>query len=300
MIRSLLTGAIDYAGLFPPAGLTMPDAVRNYHHYRQSPDAWALGRFVVRTAQLDELASAAAGLPLPAARGGAPWRLSALVSGDGAADLEAILGFNALHTVAATGGWAGVVDTVEARAESVEDVDALALSRDPSIEMFVEVGPSDTAARLLEALAAARLAAKIRTGGVTPDQVPSPMQVARFLVECGRLGLPFKATAGLHHPVRADYPLTYAADSERGTMFGFLNVLLAAAAARDGASAIELAQLLDERDPVALGIGPRGAAWRDRRFSTEDIEAVRTRFALSFGSCSFEEPLADLRALGLL
>ena len=40
-IRALLTGSIDYAGLFPPAGLDMASAVENYARYRAGPDAWA-------------------------------------------------------------------------------------------------------------------------------------------------------------------------------------------------------------------------------------------------------------------
>ncbi len=46
-LRPLLSGLIDYAGLFPPAAVSMADAVANYAAYRTSADAWALGRFVL-------------------------------------------------------------------------------------------------------------------------------------------------------------------------------------------------------------------------------------------------------------
>ena len=300
MIRSLLAGAIDYAGLFPPAGLAMCEAVSNYRAYRRGPDAWALGRFVVPAARLGELAGAALPEYAEGVTPDAHWRLSALIAGDGAADLEAIGAFNARYTAAATQGWSAAVDSVEARATTPADVAALAANHDPTLEMFVEVAPDDAMPGMLEAIAAHRLAAKIRTGGVTPEQFPSPMAVARFIAECARLSLPFKATAGLHHPMRASYRLTYEPDSAHGTMFGFLNVLLAAAAARAGASVVDIAQLLDERAAPALGIGNHTAGWRDLAFTADDITAVRSRVALSFGSCSFEEPLAELRALGLL
>lgn len=300
MIRSLLAGAIDYAGLFPPAGLPMRDAVLNYRNYRRGPDAWALGRFVVPASRLGELAAAALPAHAEGITADAHWRVSALVKGDGAADLETILEFNERHTAAATQGWSAVVDTVEARAGSPAEVAALAASRDVTMETFVEVAPGDGLNALLEAIAEQRLAAKIRTGGVTPDQFPSPMDVARFIHECARLSLPFKATAGLHHPLRATYRLTYEPDSPQGTMFGFLNVLLAAAAARAGASVVDLAQLLDERNVEAIAADGDTLRWRGLTFTGDDVEAVRSRVALSFGSCSFEEPLADLRALGML
>ena len=296
MIRSLLAGAIDYAGLFPPAALPMAEAARNYAAYRGGSDAWALGRFVVPTSRLAELAAAAE--PLDRRPGGA-WPLSALVSGDGAADLATIDGFNARHA-SRTDGWAGVVDMIEARADDPAAATALAGRIPKGLPAFVEVPVTSDPAPMLEVLARHGLAAKIRTGGITPAQFPAPEQVARFLRECARMNLPFKATAGLHHPLRAEYPLTYEPASERGTMYGFLNVLLAAALARAGDAGDDVIALLVERDPKAIEVGADGITWRGHRFPAASLAALRTRFALSFGSCSFEEPLADLRSLGLL
>lgn len=300
MIRSLLTGAIDYAGLFPPAGLAMRDAVRNFAAYRRGPDAWALGRFVVPAARLGEMAAAAA-----AAAGGGeepdePWLVSALIGGDGATDMEVVRAFNARHAAAGASSWAPVVDTVEARADSADAVEALAAQRHPGIEMFVEVPLAGDPVRVLTALAAHRLAAKVRTGGVTAGQIPAPGQVASFISEAARLRVPFKATAGLHHPLRGEHPLTYEPGSERGTMFGFLNVYVAAAAAQAGASPLVLADMLVERDLAAFQFVGDGVTWQGRTFLMADMVDMRAAGVRSFGSCSFEEPLADLRALGLL
>lgn len=295
MIRSLLAGAIDYAGLFPPAGLPMPAAARNFAAYAAGPDAWALGRFVVPAARLGELASAAE----PLGAGAGRWRISALVAGDGAADLVAISAFNAQYESRGT-GWSAVVDTVEARAATPAEVQQLVAHIPRDLTAFVEVPAAGDAAPVLEAVARAGHAAKIRTGGVTPAQFPTAEQIARFLRTCARLGMPFKATAGLHHPLRGEYPLTYEAGSARGTMFGFLNVLLAAAGAHAGGQEGELVEMLEERDPTAFEIGEGLIQWRGHRLTEVEFAATRAQFALSFGSCSFDEPLADLRTLGWL
>ena len=128
----------------------------------------------------------------------------------------------------------------------------------------------DDPGALVAAMGVHGLRAKIRTGGVTADAFPSARDVARFLSACARHDVMFKATAGLHHPLRGDFALTCAADAPRGTMFGFLNVFLAAAFMRRGHS---------------LSVGA--------------LAEERARFALSFGSCSFREPIDDLLALHL-
>jgi hypothetical protein len=139
--------------------------------------------------------------------------------------------------------------------------------------------------------------AKLRTGGVKPEAIPSVADVAAFIAACAERRLPFKATAGLHHPVRAQQPLTYDADPPRAVTHGFLNVFLAAAFAWHGDCDLE--PVLAETDPAAFRFDDR-AHWRDRSLSAEQVRAARTQFAHSFGSCSFEEPVRDLEALGLL
>jgi hypothetical protein len=142
--------------------------------------------------------------------------------------------------------------------------------------------------------------AKVRTGGLTPDAIPSTEAVGRFLFEAARRRIPFKATAGLHHPIRAERALTYAIDSPRATMHGFLNVFAAAVLAWNGMELQEIVQLLEERDPAALEFGESDLRWRGHRVTTAQIEEARREFAHSFGSCSFEEPVTELRELGLL
>src|SRR5262249_3283632 len=109
--------------------------------------------------------------------------------------------------------------------------------------------------------------------------------------------LPFKATAGLHHPIRSPYALTYAADAPRAELHGFLNVFMAAAFAWHGQRPIE--RILAETDAGTFRFDEQ-ARWRDWSLTVGQIQEARHEFAHSFGSCSFEEPVHDLEALGFL
>jgi hypothetical protein len=142
--------------------------------------------------------------------------------------------------------------------------------------------------------------AKVRTGGVTPDAIPSTQELAEFLSRAAAKRLPFKATAGLHHPIRAMHDLTYAVDSPRATMHGFLNVFAAAAFAWHGMDEGHVAELLEETDPAAFDFRDEDFFWNDRHITTAQIVEARRKFAHSFGSCSFEEPVSGLRELGML
>ncbi len=148
-----------------------------------------------------------------------------------------------------------------------------------------------------DALGPAGAFAKFRTGGVTPDCIPDIDQLAAFLVRCAKLRLPFKVTAGLHHPLRSIQPLTYEPGAPKAILHGFINVFLAASFAWFGETNIE--GLLAETDAAAFRFNER-AHWRDWSLSLDQIRSVRYDFAHSFGSCSFVEPIEDLQKLGWL
>jgi hypothetical protein len=296
-LRLLLDHSIDYAGLFPPAGLDMRRAVENYAAYRAGPDAWALGRFVVPAGRLDELETAAAGL-LPAGPDD-PWRLSVLLGPDPAADVRRLGELNCRHAAAGAGALVG--DVVELKAESAEAADAVLAALPRHLAAFVELPVTRDPAPALAAIARHGAGAKVRTGGVTEDAFPATADLLRFLRAAVSAGVPFKATAGLHHPIRARYRLTYEPDSGSGTMYGFLNLFLAAAFLRQGMSDADAARLLEESDPASLTLEPDGGiAWRGRRLDAEALVEARARGLGSFGSCSFEEPIGDLASLHLL
>jgi hypothetical protein len=283
-IRALLSGLVDYAGLFPPAALSMPEAVANYATYRTGADAWALGRFVVPVGRLDEFEGVAVGM-----FGGAPWRLSVLAQGG---DIEVIRTFNARHDGRA------IIDAVEAKATTIAELSTLT-SMSGLGDIFVEIPIADDPGELVRAIGAHGLFAKVRTGGITGSAFPTARQVARFLAACARHDVTFKATAGLHHPLRGEYALTYAPDAERGTMFGYLNVFLAAAFLRHGMPESDAAALLEERDAAALHFDGDTLRWRDHALTAAALATIRSTFARSFGSCSFREPMDYLTALGL-
>jgi hypothetical protein len=295
-LRLLLEHSIDYAGLFPPAALAMRPAVENYAGYRSGPHAWALGRFVVPAGRLDELESAAMGL-LPSAAE-EPWRLSVLIGADPAADLRRLEELNCRH--AAAGAGALVADVVELKADTAEAADTALAKLPGQLGAFVELPLTRDPAAALAALARHGAGAKIRTGGVTEDAFPATDDLLRFLRAALAAGVPFKATAGLHHPLRARYRLTYEPDSASGTMFGFLNLFLTAAFLRNGMSDGDARQLLEERDPASLGFDGAGVSWRGHHLDAGRLSEARRGGLGSFGSCSFEEPIGDLAALRLL
>lgn len=284
--RALLASLVDYAGLFPPASLAMADAVAEYRRWRASPEAWMLGCFVVPAARLAELARALGG----GSAADGPWPLSVLAGPDAAADLARVLAFEREKGAR--------VRSVELKAAGPAALET-ALDAIAGRLVYVELPADDDLGPLLARLKARRARAKLRTGGVTAEAIPAPAAVARFLRECARAGVPFKATAGLHHAVRAEHALSYAPAAPRAKMHGFLNLFTAAALARLGPAA-DLEAVLLEEDPTAFALEADGLAWRGLRASTPALADCRATFAASFGSCSFAEPVAELRALGMI
>jgi hypothetical protein len=166
---------------------------------------------------------------------------------------------------------------VDPRVEAVEVPPAVAADVDTTVEEVYVERPVDGLDWLDEVAALGRRA-KVRCGGAS---VPSVAELAAFVRRCRKLGVPFKATAGLHHPVAAP------------GRHGFLN-LLAAATFGD-----EERALADE-DPTAFALGDGRFAWRGREAGAAEIARVRRDVFVSFGSCSVAEPVEDLEALGLL
>lgn len=303
-VRAILDGLIDYAGLFPPAGLSMADAVANYATYRRGPYAWMLGRFIVPVRRLDEFESAAASR-LPAGPGAIPWRLSVLAA-DLPSDRAAIDAFNARHAASDSG--AARIDTIEIKLDPGADVAAIAAHAPVDAALWFEVTPGPSLGADLARLAETGHGAKLRTGGISSELIPSAATVAQVLLGCARAGVRMKATAGLHHPVRAPHRLTYADDSPTAVMHGFLNVFVGAALARqlvlhrypEPEAQVALVALLDDTDPHAFSWHDDAVIWRRHRMDVSTLTAVRADAARSFGSCSFEEPIEDLQRLGLL
>ncbi len=321
--HALLDHLFDYAGLFPPAALDLDAATAAYAGYHAGPDAWMLGRFIVPAGRLAEGADADDGQLLDAYADrfeGEPWRFSVLglAPDDGETWLEAALrtlgqarAFNARHPGRTT------CDRFELRlpAALASDTDALAgalLDLDATYLGGAGTGPRaalevpfmdapDSVAPAAAAVAEANgqagrpaFALKLRCGGVTPDLVPDVETLAEALAEVVRAGVPFKATAGLHHP------LPNHDDAVGARMHGFLGVFGGAVLARlHGLGAADWAEILDSVDASDWSVDD-GLRWRSLRATAAEVADARRQLALSFGTCSFDEPRDDLRALGWL
>jgi hypothetical protein len=298
-VRSLLDGILDYAGLFPPAKLDMAPTVRNFAAYRTGPDGWMLGRLVLPVARIEEFEAAAGGL-LPVVSGPTDddaWPITALTvpAGDAAfaRDIEAIEAFNERHSAKGAGG--AVIDCLEVKVASAAEVDAAIDQVPDELFPYFEIAAEPDPRGMVAALAGLDVGAKIRSGGLTPEAHPSPQAVARFVVACALAEVPFKATAGLHHPLRHE------AKDVGCRQHGFLNLFVGAAMVWNGKlDEAGLAELLADEAYGSFRFADDGCAWRDRRLTVAELRAARDGFAHAFGSCSFEEPLADLRALGAL
>ena len=294
---ALFEGLVDYAGLFPPAALGMADSVARYEEYLAGEHRWALGKFVLPVERLSEFAHAARAV----AGGVSSWQLALVAGTDFSADVRAVDEF-AQH-----GDSRATVGAIEVRASSVGQVESVAREAarlrggiPDAFDVYVEVPVAGDTAALVRAIGGHGLRAKVRTGGVEAGAFPDARSLAEFIVLCAAHRVTFKATAGLHHALRGSYPLTYDAASERSTMFGFLNVFVAALFARDGLDAAGVQALLEEQDAGQIVFDRAGVTWRGRTLSSDAIRAARAQTATSFGSCSFSEPVSDLSILGLL
>jgi hypothetical protein len=256
--RILFERLIDDAGLFPPARKPMERAVADHREAKAGAHAWMLGRFLCPASKLDELAAAEPDFEVGVILDGTDWR----------ADLGAIERFP------------GTVALVEAKLPA--DAAALVAAAGDR-DVFLEVPWSDprTLTAALEDVSAAGAGAKLRCGGLTAEAFPPDEAVASFITECRRLRLPFKATAGLHHPFRTR-------DDEIGVLqHGFVNLLAATAA-----PTADTLKIVAEQDPGAFDVTGDDIGWRG---NYGDAAEARGSFT-AFGSCSFAEPVEDLTA----
>jgi hypothetical protein len=246
--RALLERLIDHAALFPPASMSMEDALAEDRAARTSPYAWMLDRFVCPASKLGDLD----GLDAP---------VSVVLDGELESPAAAI-----------------EVRLTEPRPEPRELIGTARRLRELSPEVYFELllGERwrDDLPAAIGAIAVVGARVKLRCGG---DVVPTAEQVALVMVSCHATRVPMKATAGLHHPLR------------RGSQHGFLNFLCAAA--HSGRSAEDVRAILEEESLGALPLSS---------LTAEEARTTRSTLFKGFGSCSWREPVDDLRSLGVL
>ncbi|MFG0283858.1 MAG: hypothetical protein ACF8R7_05505 [Phycisphaerales bacterium JB039] len=307
-LRSLCEGLIDYAGLFPPAQLDMQRAVENYARYAMGEHRWMLGRFICPASRLAELTDRARALmPGTWATSGyreyadnlEPWRISAIVDMPLPDAIEAMLAFNRAHA-SEDQGLAGV-DALEMKAPAPGQIDDTLDAIPDGIFAWLEIPAAGDFRGVVAAIAGSEAGAKIRCGGVTPDAIPPAERIASFVAACSAAKVPFKATAGLHHPVRAEQPLTYEQRPPRAVMHGFVNVFVGAALLEAGeVDEAGLTEILQDTSVDSFLFDEDAAHWRNRSVSAGTLAEIRRAFATGYGSCSFEEPVADMQRLGWL
>lgn len=271
--HGLFGGLLDDAAIFPPGNAPAGEALRAYARSRRSADARYISSFICSSPRLGELTDAL------------PDELShldlSLVVPDGAEGLEPALAAVAaderliLRAVELPVRQAGVPLTIDSL-----------VGLPPGVLAYVEPELEHGVGEAAVAVAQTGHRVKLRTGGTVATAFPSEETLAAGLIACEHAGVPFKLTAGLHNAVRHRDPAT------GFEHHGFLNVLLAVASALDGGRVRELAAVLAERDAAVL-------AERARNLPDSQADRVRRRF-VSFGTCSTQEPLTELRTLGLI
>jgi hypothetical protein len=279
---ALMAGVVDYAGLFPPAALSMRDALTAYAAARDGADGLLLGRFVVPAARLAEMRDHVTAAP-------APLHLSVIVTDRSETDIAAL---------SLCDGAPLILDALECKPRDLDGIDWLAdATTGLGADVYVEVDPAVELPRWLDRLAARGLRAKIRTGGTVATAFQPAAAIVDFMSAAIGAGVPFKATAGLHHAVRGRYRLTYEPDSADAVMHGYLNVLLAAATLRNGQPRHLAEQVLQQDDRSALVFDDEAIRWSGFEWSADVLRATRADSLIGFGSCSISEPAGEIRAL---
>ncbi len=298
-------GLIDYAGLFPPASLSLSAALDEYRQYLPDADRWMLGRFIIPARDL-------ASLPMLSPE----WRFSILGRSGQNAD-EFILNLKADLTCLQTfrNAQAASTDVFETRLpltifsspETIHELIAETnqqFSEKNNLTVFYEIPLDDEWHANMTATVAAiaklntqtnrRNGFKFRCGGVVASAFPTADQIAHALILCRDHQVPFKATAGLHHPIR------HYNESVQTKMHGFINVFGAGILAQVHAlTADQTAAILNEEEPHNFQFTETHFAWKNLSATPGQITQARNLF-LAYGSCSFDEPREDLQKLGWL
>ena len=296
---------IDYAGLFPPANLSLEDAIHNYANYKNSENTWMLGPFVLPVSQLKQL-----DIHIHLFSTEKPLTLS-VVGRKSSSEAECNSQFqddvNQISVAIKHYKHSVKVEMFEVPLPpNVPSLDLLTElaneAKNLNVHAFCEVlligewkkHVSDT----LDVIAAHNssneswIGVKLRTGGIKAEMFPSPEQVAFVIAACRDRNLPLKFTAGLHHPVRMYR-------DEVGTkMYGFLNIFVAGMLAHTQYLDVrEIEAILADENSNSFSFSNDHLAWRDLRIASKEIQKLRKEALLSFGSCSFDQPRDELMEL---
>lgn len=314
-LNSFLKGIIDYAGLFPPANLQLEEAFANYLRYRESENSFMLSRFICPVKLFKQLENLSF-------ESGEKIHLSVL--GRGGYNIQDF-NENLSEDIKI---WKGFVDNngkrfatdsfeiklpdeliTEHNSGIVSDFadklsEKIKSEFDFPVFMFLEGQIGSEWQKNIKCLIDGinirnkkhhDAGFKLRTGGEEANSFPDPGQISFAIRECLDRSVPMKCTAGLHHPFRHF-------DKNIGTyMHGFVNVFGAGIIAmRHNISDSDLKEILSDENPDNFNFSDEYFSWKDWKASIQEIVLARKDLMLSFGSCSFDEPVEDLKNLNLL
>lgn len=313
-LKNFTSKIIDYAGLFPPASLDLAQAFHNYIFYRQGENKWMLNKFIIPAKKLGDLTELMKEMVIEE-----PVNFSVLGSaGDTIeafnknfdADLASISDF-----IKANGKIAGI-DAFEVRLpkeilerEDSDDMldmmigvsDRLEKTAGKTVPVFYEAALDEKyesqIIRVVESIASLRknCGYKLRTGGTEPSAFPAAGLIAFAIMTCCEFGVPMKCTAGLHHPVK------HYNEGVKADMHGFFNIFGAGILAyAEDLDEEEIIEIINDDDPYEFIFKETGFEWNDIEVSNVQINEARVNLMISYGSCSFDEPIEDLKMLELL
>jgi hypothetical protein len=305
-LKAFLSDLVDYAGLFPPANLSINDAIKNYSHYVNSDDSWMLGPFIHPVTKLNELVKFRQLFtdksPLLLSVVGRKSESKRECSLQLKEDIEQIRLYNETFS-----NWSkidtyelplpAVVPTQDLLNELFDVTESIGLKVFCEVNMLSQTNWEDYLLKSLDSIAkfnlehTTQLGVKLRTGGIKAEMIPSIDRTAFAISACRDRQLPIKFTAGLHHPVRMFR------NEVEAKMHGFLNVFLAGMLAyHHNLDQAKVKEILSEEDHNQFKMEDEYLAWKQYRISSEEITILR-KYLCSFGSCSFDEPKNELLEL---
>lgn len=288
--EALLEGVFDFAGLFPPAALPMDQAVRQFDQHLMSDEAWLVSRFVVPITWLADFESELKSLGPEAIEEG-PWPVVILGSSLEAAESDSA----AVARAALSLGEAAAIESCEVKASSgeIKKSALVKFATRPFDERYIELPwTSDQSDAICQIAEVEGIGVKARLGGLEASAFPTPMQVARFIRTALDAELPYKFTAGLHHPMRHF-------DAELGIqMHGFVNVLYAGALAYvNDLAEKEIVEILSDEDPTSFMQVGNAIKWGTWEANEDEIIDFRDLFR-TIGSCSISDPAEGIAGRG--
>ena len=322
-LKSLTKGLIDYAGLFPPASLDMENSYKNFLEYSKMDEGFMLGKFICPASRLNELTDEIAKYKY---KKESRFQISVLgTSGKDYddffnnfySDVRMILEFNKknpLNFITNTFevklpaefadpahrerlkemiGYVNFILEDEMNYEMNVYYESFPNKDDVFLNIFTDALKEYNTSKTDKGKVKAGI--KLRTGGVEAKAFPTSEEIASVLKAAHDKQIPFKATAGLHHPIKKFN------DTVKTDMHGFINVFSAGLLLfGNDLTKEDLVNIINEKHPENFIFTDNQFKWKEYEVSNPTIQRGRENFMTSYGSCSFDEPRDDLRVLGLM